>query len=139
MMSRYFVDEKGRIYSECVVDEPANPQDHLIVTLNGLQGDCRDYLFVEGVAVFSPLPVPRIVPRSVSRFQARAALLQAGLLDDVESFMALPETDPIYRLAWQDAQEFRRDSVIVASLKSVLLLTDVQIDDLFVFAASITG
>lgn len=86
-----------------------------------------------------PPAVTRIVPRSVSRFQARAALFQAGLLDDVEAYMALPETDPIYRLAWQDAQDFFRNSATVNALKSVLGLNDSQLDDLFVFAGSITG
>lgn len=79
------------------------------------------------------------VPKSVSRFQALAALLQAGLLDDVDAYMDLPETDPFVALAWKEAQDFRRDSSIVASVAAVFGMTDSHIDDLFAFAATITG
>ena len=73
----------------------------------------------------------------VSRFQARAALLQAGLLDDIEAYMADPATDPFVRIAWQDAQVFKRQSPTVLSLQPLLGLTDEQLDDLFRFAATI--
>lgn len=82
--------------------------------------------------VATPVPV-------VSAFQARAALLQASLLDDVEAYMALPETDPFVKLAWDKAQEFRRDSPTVNSLAALLGLTDSQLDDLFRFANTITA
>lgn len=82
--------------------------------------------------VDAPVPV-------VSAFQARAALLQAGLLDDVETYMAQPETDPFVRLAWDKAQEFRRDSPTVNSLAAPLGLTTFQLDDLFRFAKTITA
>ena len=77
------------------------------------------------------------VPTSVSRFQARAALLQAGLLGDIETYMADPATDPFVRIAWQDAQVFKRNSPTVLSLQPLLGLTDEQLDDLFRFAATI--
>lgn len=84
-------------------------------------------------------PVIPSVPAFVTRFQALAALLQAGLLADVEAYMALPETDPFTVLAWKEAQEFRRESPIVSGLAQVLSLTEVQLDDLFSFASTITG
>lgn len=84
------------------------------------------------------IPV-RLVPSFVSRFQALAALLQAGLLADVEAYMALPETDPFIVLAWKEAQEFRRESPIVSGLAQVLSLSETQLDDLFCFAGTITG
>lgn len=87
---------------------------------------------------YAPPPsVPLSVPSEVSRFQARAALLQAGLLDDIETYMADPETDPFVKLAWQDAQVFKRNSPTVLSLQPLLGLTDEQLDDLFRFAATI--
>ena len=86
-----------------------------------------------------PPPQPTPVPTEVSRFQARAALLQAGLLDDIEAYMADPATDPFVRLAWQDAQVFKRNSPTVLSLQPLLGLTDGQLDDLFRFAATIVA
>lgn len=71
----------------------------------------------------------------VSRFQARAALLNAGLLSAAEA--AISNSDAFTQLAWADAQEFRRNSPTVAALAPVLNLNDKQLDDLFRQAATI--
>ncbi len=83
-----------------------------------------------------PEPV-MTVPQTVSRFQARAALYQAGLFDQVETLMQNSETPMLARLAWQDAQEFKRQSPTVLAMASALGLTDEQIDELFITAAVI--
>lgn len=75
----------------------------------------------------------------VSRFQAKAALSNAGMLATVQALMDDPSTPEVYRLAWQDALEFRRLSPTLTAMNAVLGLTDEQIDDLFVAAASITA
>ena len=71
----------------------------------------------------------------VSRFQAKAALLQAGLLDPVEA--ALAGADPVARLAWAEAVEFRRLSPTIATLAASLGLSEAQLDDLFRAAGAI--
>lgn len=76
-------------------------------------------------------------PQVVSRFQARAALHLAGLLDQVESLMADSQTDRLARLAWSDAIEFRRDSPTLVAMASALSLTDEQLDQLFITAVGI--
>lgn len=76
-------------------------------------------------------------PPAVSAFQARAAILQMSLLDSVEAIMADPATDPMAKLAWDRATEFRRESPTVAAIKPLLGLTDEQLDDLFRFASTI--
>lgn len=78
------------------------------------------------------------VPRSVSRFEARAALHYAGLLESVEAYMAQPGVDVITRLAWADATDFERDSPMLASIAALLNLTEQQVDDLFRAAAQIS-
>lgn len=77
------------------------------------------------------------VPQAVSRFQARAALHLAGLLTAVEAHMTDPGTDMLARLAWTDAQEFRRQSPTVLNMAVALGLTEQQLDDLFTVAAGI--
>lgn len=72
-----------------------------------------------------------------SRFQAKAALLQAGLLPQIEAFMA--SADPIAQLAWAEALEFRRNSPTIAALAAGVGLSETQIDDLFRAAMSITA
>jgi len=71
----------------------------------------------------------------VSRFQAKAAILQADLLPAVEA--ALVDADPIARLAWSEAVEFRRDSPTIISLGTAIGLTDEQLDALFRVAKTI--
>lgn len=75
----------------------------------------------------------------VSRFQARAALHIAGRLASIEAYMADPETDTLVKLAWQDAQVFRRMSPSVLALQPMLSMTDTQLDDFFLFAGTITA
>ncbi len=74
---------------------------------------------------------------TVTRFQARAALHLAGLLDTVEA--AVAGGDTITKLAWGDALNFERNSPTIAALASAINLTDAQIDDLFKRAAAITA
>lgn len=82
-------------------------------------------------------PQPPQIPQVVSRFQAFAALDDAGLLNAVEALMANPATPSRAKLAWATAQEFERGSPTIAALAGQIGLTDVQIDDLFIVAAGI--
>lgn len=90
----------------------------------------------EEIAKMPPaLPAP--IPQSVTRFQARAALHLAGLLEQVEAMIADPATPVLAKLAWQDAQEFKRTSPTIAAMSAALGLTEQQLDDLFTTAAGI--
>lgn len=75
----------------------------------------------------------------VTPFQAKAALLQAGLLDDVEALVSNPVTDRLIVLAWQNVTQFHRLSPMVAGIAAELGLTDEMLDELFTSAAQITG
>lgn len=72
-----------------------------------------------------------------SRFQARAALHNAGLLVAVEA--AVAGADPFVQIAWQDATEFYRGSPTIAALQAAVGLTDEQVDNLFRAAAQIVA
>jgi len=90
--------------------------------------------------VAPPMPDPIIAERAamtVSRFQALAALLNAGLLSQVNA--ALADAGPLAQLAWAEATEFRRNSPTIAGLAVGLGLNDTQVDDLFRAAALITA
>jgi len=79
------------------------------------------------------------VPVYVERYQARVALHNAGLLEQVESIMADESTDIVAREAWNGSSVIRRDSVTVASFIEVLGLTSEQADNLFIAASRIEG
>jgi hypothetical protein len=81
----------------------------------------------------------KVVPETVSRFQARAALYVSGYLATIEQVMQDINTPMLSKLAWQDAQEFRRDSTLANSMGQFLGLTSDQLDDLFIQAASIVA
>lgn len=78
---------------------------------------------------------PAQVPGTVTPFQAKAALLQSGLLDTVKA--AIASAPPLVQLAWTDATEFTRDSPTIAALSAQLGLTSEQVDDLFIAASAI--
>jgi hypothetical protein len=87
----------------------------------------------------SPDP-PRL--RVVSRFQGREAMWQTPhgdttLFEAAEAVLADPDTPAMYRRAWDDLQEFRRDSEMLAAVSGMLGLTAAQIDALFILAAGI--
>lgn len=72
----------------------------------------------------------------VTRYQAKAALMQAGLLETVEQAIAATD-DPLITLAWEEAA-FDRMSPLIAEMKTVIGLTEEQVDDLFRAAALVT-
>lgn len=77
------------------------------------------------------------VPLKVSRYQALAALMQAGLLDAVTAWAHDSATDPLHKLAFDTATEFARASSTMAAGAAALGWTDAQLDDLFIAAAQI--
>lgn len=83
----------------------------------------------------TPYTAPTVVPYSVTPFQAKAAIYNAGLLPAVQA--AIAAASPIAQLAWSDATEFTRDSPTIAALSAQLGLSSAQVDALFVAAAAI--
>lgn len=85
---------------------------------------------------------PPEFPTVVSRFQGLAAMLQTPhgdgtLLDAVEALIADPQTDPMYKLAWNSLQEFHFDSEMLIALAGIMGLTEQDRIDLFILADSI--
>lgn len=119
------------------------------VPFTALPGDAEEHgrdLFARAaagefgeVAAYVAPPVAVEVPAKVTRFQAMAALLHAGLLDDVDAIMADASTPPLYKLAWREATEFERTSPTIAALADRLQLTSEQVDALFIDAAKQTA
>ena len=90
---------------------------------------------LDGRPVLKARPAQVHVPAVVSKFQAKAALLQAGLLEQTESLMA--QADAVARLAWDNAQEFRRNSPTVLAMGAALGLDAAALDALSITAAGI--
>lgn len=87
-------------------------------------------------AAFSP-PPPAPVPQEVTNFQARAALLAAGLFETVNAaVLAQGPTSAAYQ-AWEYANHLTRNGALVNSMGAALGLTAQQLDELFIAAAQI--
>lgn len=79
------------------------------------------------------------VPRSVTMRQARLALLGAGLLSQVDATIAaLPSPQKEAALIeWNHSQDVLRDNSLVKILGPAINLTEAQIDQLFITAATL--
>lgn len=84
-----------------------------------------------------PPPVPVIT--SVTMRQARLALLQQGLLTQVNDAVAsMPGAQgEAMRIEWEFSSTVERNRPLVQSLSASLGLTSQQIDDLFALAATL--
>lgn len=89
----------------------------------------------DGCWVTPPLPVPQ----SVTMRQARQAMLSAGILAQVDALIAAMPGDEgeSARIDWDHAREVKRDWPLIGALGPQMGLTDQQIDDLFVYAATV--
>jgi hypothetical protein len=82
-----------------------------------------------------------MTPQRVTRRQARQALLQVGLLDQVQMVLAsIPDAAQRQTMTidWNDAAEFLRTDPTLQALAEALGLSDQALDELFVLAASFT-
>ncbi len=88
------------------------------------------------IVVFNP------VPTSVTNYQARAALVAAGLFAKVDAALRgadqTVQSNQLALQAWDYANNFYRASPFISGLEAGLGLTSAQIDGLFQQAALIS-
>jgi hypothetical protein len=128
-----------------VVETPRPEYDPITQNLIWANPDLIDGVWVQTWAI-EPATQEEIAQRLeakrrsmvVTPFQAKAALLDAGLLDDIEALIADPAADRKVVLAWTNAISFERLSPMVAGIAAALGWTDTQLDDLFDAAALIS-
>jgi len=84
-------------------------------------------------------PDKRPVPEAVTMMQARVALIEAGLIDQVETALAADTSQQgkVNAARWEYATEVRRNSDLVAGIGSMLGLTEAEKDALFISAAAV--
>lgn len=79
------------------------------------------------------------IPSVISMRQARLALLQSGLLPQVDAAMAAltGASGDAARIDWQFAQTVERSHPLVTTMTAQLSLTTKQLDDLFTLGATL--
>jgi len=91
----------------------------------------------DGSAEQPPAPPPVVVvPASVTNFQARAALIAAGLYDQVDAAVHA-SGDALAIQAWEYANSVYRQSSLINQLGTAIGLSGAQIDALFIAAAAV--
>ncbi len=134
-MNAHQLDANGVILNTIVVDSLDVLPNLVDATIGGTIGD----RVVAGVVSPKP-PALTPVPFSVTRRQARQALLINGLIDNVEPLIAAIPDELQRRLAmieWQDSQEFERNRPLLQLIGSALGLDSAGLDSLFIQAAAL--
>ena len=93
-----------------------------------------------------PAEPPTPIPQSVSRWQGREAMLltrygnpadRVSVFDAVVELMSHAETPAYYVRAWEELQDFERDSPTLIAIADELGLASDDLDALFLLAASL--
>lgn len=93
----------------------------------------------ELIAALPADPVAPLIPASVTMRQARLALLQSGLLAQVNAAVAaMPGVEgDAARIEWEFSGTVERSRPLLQSLATALGLTEAQLDGLFTLAATL--
>lgn len=105
---------------------------------SGMSKTVFDYFIGAGagsVMPYQPVEIHESVPEIVTRAQFKLALLDLGLLDDVDALVAA-SNDRALQINWAERLEFERNHPLVIATAAALGKTDAEIDALFVLAAS---
>ena len=97
--------------------------------------DCTHEWKYENGQFVEPIPPAPVIPSTVSMRQARLALLQVDLLDEVET--AIANGTRADQITWEYATEVNRSDTLVVNLSAALGLTEQQLDDLFLLASTL--
>ena len=76
------------------------------------------------------------MPQTVTIRQAKRALLQVELLDDVEAIMSSDSVPRALKIDWENATEVKREWVESSGLMQALGMDDEKLDQLFILASS---
>lgn len=102
---------------------------------NWIQSDTAKIGDTHSNGVFTtPPPPPAPVPESVTRRQAKQALLINGKLALVQpaiDAIADPAQKAMIQIEWDDSQEFQRSRPTVIAIGTAIGLDSAQLDDLF--------
>lgn len=152
-----FKDAQTGEFYEFDDDVTATLVDGVLVFTDAAGGVLEVPRSLQGAQAEDRPPAPPFVPGVVSRYQGRQALrlstIEDGrivindtsapnegkrdLLAAVEELLAKSTTPAYYREAWNDIQQFERDSPMLMAIADELGLTAANLDDLFIFAATL--
>jgi hypothetical protein len=137
-MAYFYIQSESRVtqFDQATYDAwvaAGNPKANYYVPIPDPPGPGYTY---DGTQWVAP---PVYIPQQVTRFQALAALSNAGLLTQAQAIIDDPATPEISKLAWANALHFERTSPTLIALAGALGLSDSDLDNLFIEASQITA
>lgn len=140
-MARIALIDAGEVAGIIVADlafAQSRPEYGQCVDITDLPEVSIGWLY-DGQGFTPPAAAPAQVPASVTMRQARLALLNNSLLDDVApAIAALPEPDRTRaQIEWEYSNALERGNPFVATLGAALGLDAEALDDLFIEAAQL--
>lgn len=100
-----------------------------------LSKSAQEQAYLELIGLTTPEPTNKPVPQVVEMRQARKVLIRAGLMTAVDNLVK--SLDAESQVDWEYALTVERDHPIVKLAKTSLGLTDMQIDAMFIAAATL--
>lgn len=144
-MQRFYSQSTGSTYLDGIHREmpndavPISEHRYLDVIANPPSGKIRSH-DESGLPILLDLPpAPPSVPQSITMRQARLCLHKRGLLAGVQPAIdALPEPDrTAAQIEWDYSSVVERHRGFVLTIAESLGLTDEQLDELFIEAATL--
>ncbi|MFZ6773022.1 hypothetical protein ACO0LB_09950 [Undibacterium sp. SXout7W] len=92
------------------------------------------------IEVDTGIPDTPRVPEAIAMWQARTVLIEAGLLDDVNTFLANIPDEVARKKAqakWEFSNTVRRDDSLLSAVVASMGITNAQLDSLFITAAAL--
>lgn len=125
------------MYQLTTTDTIIRTADNACIPADPANSDYAAYLvwLDEGNMPDPYIPPPPVIPSVITMRQARLALLQAGLLNSVNT--AMEHADQAAQIEWEFATEVHRAWPLVAAMQSGLGLTDDDLDALFTLGATL--
>lgn len=112
--------------------------NHYAAQFQLVDSTCQPGMILEnGVWINPPVVVP--IPQEITMRQARLALLDIGLLANVQTAInTLPEPDKTKaQIEWEYSNALQRDNPFVTTLGTALGLSSDDIDNLFITASGL--
>jgi hypothetical protein len=131
----------GYFDSSCVVWDERTDGALPEITLGGMVREEHTLVFSPERKAGHDAALPPSAPQIVTRRQAKVALLLAGKLSLVQpaiDAIADPTQRGLMQIEWDEAAEFDRHRPSVIQMAQAIGLTDADIDQLFITAATLS-